>query len=316
MGVCSNCGQVHLIGEEEEGKLVQRKQSQIIDEKITYTAYMIKENEKELAVDEDEEELTEEDKEAYEMCPCCASIWQKGDDSTSCCREREVTNPNLITLVKEPIKISGHSSCNHCGKKKQNPIKLFLSGSDGPAAILTTSLYQQLVLDSKKKIKNENVTSKSDLFGDLFSEELTSASFKEVTEDKYEPQKLLVFSDSRQEAAFFAPYLEYTYERDLWRSILYKTIGKYDEKEPVSLKTWATDAYSEALKWDVFTPEMDKEERKTIAEEYVMSEFIKRNVRISLEGTGLISYQLDLPDKIESKLEALAQRLNFDSDRN
>ncbi|RAZ67268.1 DEAD/DEAH box helicase [Planococcus maitriensis] len=313
MGVCSNCGQVHLIGEEEEGKLVQRKQSQIIDEKITYTAYMIKENEKELAVDEDEEELTEEDKEAYEMCPCCASIWQKGDDSTSCCREREVTNPNLITLVKEPIKISGHSSCNHCGKKKQNPIKLFLSGSDGPAAILTTSLYQQLVLDSKKKIKNENVTSKSDLFGDLFSEELTSASFKEVTEDKYEPQKLLVFSDSRQEAAFFAPYLEYTYERDLWRSILYKTIGKYDEKEPVSLKTWATDAYSEALKWDVFTPEMDKEERKTIAEEYIMSEFIKGNVRISLEGTGLISYQLDLPDKIESKLEALAQRLNFDS---
>src|SRR5690606_36474658 len=108
-----------------------------------------------------------------------------------------------------PIKISGHSSCNHCGKKKQNPIKLFLSGSDGPAAILTTSIYQQLVIGSKKKIINGNVTSKDDLFGDLFDDVLSDAGTKEVTEDKYEPQKLLVFSDSRQEAAFFAPYLEY-----------------------------------------------------------------------------------------------------------
>ncbi|SDI11642.1 Helicase conserved C-terminal domain-containing protein [Planococcus glaciei] len=313
MGVCSNCGQVHLIGEEEDGKLMQRKQSQTQDEKITYTAYMIKEHDQKLAVDEDEDDLTEEDKETYEMCPCCASIWQKGDDSSSCCREREITYPKLVTLVKEPIKFSGHSSCNHCGKKKQNPIKLFVSGNDGPAAILTTSLYQQLVLDSKKIIKNENVTVGNDLFGDLFNDVLSDEEVKEVTENKYEPQKLLVFSDSRQEAAFFAPYLEYTYERDLWRAILYKTIGKYDEKEPISLKTWALDAYSEALKWDVYTPEMDREERKTVAEEYVMSEFIKGNVRISLEGTGLVSYQLDIPDQIESNLEVLAQRLNFDN---
>ncbi|MBT2572335.1 DEAD/DEAH box helicase [Planococcus sp. ISL-110] len=313
MGVCSNCGQVHLIGDEEDGKLVQRKQSQIQDEKITYIAYMIKENEQDLAVDEDEDELTEEDKEAYEMCPCCASLWQKGEDSSSCCREREMTNPALIKLVKEPIQFSGHSSCNHCGKKKQNPIKLFLSGSDGPAAILTTSLYQQLVLDSKKTIKNENITVVNDLFEDVFNESSSEEVLKQVTEDKYEPQKLLVFSDSRQEAAFFAPYLEYTYERDLWRAILYKTIGKYDETEPISLKTWAADAYSEALKWDIYTPEMDREERKTIAEEYVMSEFIKGNVRISLEGTGLISYQLDLPEEMESKLDLLAVKLNFDN---
>jgi ATP-dependent helicase YprA (DUF1998 family) len=313
MGVCSNCGQVHLIGEEENNKLVQRKQSNQSNELINYIAYMIKNNENELAVDEDEDELTEEDKETFKMCPCCATIWSKGDNTSTCCEERQIKNVQLVTLVKEAMKISGHSSCNHCGKKKQNPIKLFISGSDGPAAVLTTSLYQQLVRDSRKTIKNENLKPSNDLFDDLFSDILKEKSAKEIIEHKYEPQKLLVFSDSRQEAAFFAPYLEYTYERDLWRSILYRTLDKYENAEPVSLKTWAADAYSEALKWEVYTPDMDTEERKMIAEEYVMSEFIKGNVRISLEGTGLISFELDLPELMKKNLDTIAKKLELEN---
>ncbi|WP_394190937.1 DEAD/DEAH box helicase [Paenisporosarcina quisquiliarum] len=313
MGVCSNCGQVHLIGEEDNNKLIQRKQSNQSDGLINYTTYMIKDNEYELAVDEDEEELTEEDKETFKMCQCCATIWSKGEDTSVCCKEREEKNINLITLIKEEMKLSGHSSCNHCGKKKYNPIKLFLTGSDGPAAVLTTSLYQQLVIDSRKTIKNENVKPLNDLFGDLFQDTLKQNTQQQMLEHKYEAQKLLVFSDSRQEAAFFAPYLEYTYERDLWRSILYRTLEKYDNVESISLKTWAADAYSEALKWEVYTPFMDKEERKTIAEEYVMSEFIKGNVRISLEGTGLISYELDLPELMKINLDAIANKLDFES---
>lgn len=314
MGVCSNCGQVHLVGEEDNNnKLVQRKQSNQSDGLINYTTYMIKNNENELAIDEDEDELTEEDKETFKMCPCCATIWNKGNDTSACCKERQEKNVNLVSLVKEEMKLTGHSNCNHCGKKKYNPIKLFLTGSDGPAAVLTTSLYQQLVVDSRKTIKNENLKSSSGVFDDLFEDTSQQNSVKKIIEHKYEPQKLLVFSDSRQEAAFFAPYLEYTYERDLWRSILFRTLERYENDEPVSLKTWAADAYSEALKWEVYTSVMDKEERKTIAEEYVMSEFIKGNVRISLEGTGLLSYELDLPDLMKEKLDSIASKLELEN---
>ena len=85
------------------------------------------------------------------------------------------TGKNILLdhlFIREDMKIKGHSKCNYCGKRKSNPIKLFLTGQDGPASVLATSLYQQLVQDSKKVIKNRNQTSKSSLgiFDDIFKE--------------------------------------------------------------------------------------------------------------------------------------------------
>ena len=42
--------------------------------------------------------------------------------------------------------------------------------------------------------------------------------------EAYQPQKLLMFSDSRQDAAFFAPYLERTYNQIIWRRLIFESI--------------------------------------------------------------------------------------------
>jgi hypothetical protein len=59
---------------------------------------------------------------------------------------------------------------------------------DAPTSVLVTSLYQNL--------KKENVKEK----------------------------KILTFSDSRQDAAFFAPYLEFTYKRILFCRLIVEAI--------------------------------------------------------------------------------------------
>ena len=47
-----------------------------------------------------------------------------------------------------------------------------------------------------------------------------------VVEDR-QAERLLVFSDSRQDAAFFAPYFERTYNQILARSLIYRVISDY-----------------------------------------------------------------------------------------
>src|SRR5690606_15188714 len=58
LGVCRNCGQEHLIGEEDEGKLIQRKGLNV-DPELKFTAYMIAEQDHiDSIIDEDEEVIT------------------------------------------------------------------------------------------------------------------------------------------------------------------------------------------------------------------------------------------------------------------
>lgn len=307
IGVCSSCGQVHLIGDIVNDKLVQRSIENQLDENVNFTAFMItKDNE--TTIDEDEDMDTENQNiQYYELCPCCSTIWLKSDPELHCCKEREISNVKPITLIKEDMKLNGYSKCNNCGKKRHNPIKLFLTGHDGPASVLATALYQQLVKDSKKTIVNQNVAElenkqEFEVFDALFNRKAENNVVPK--EYVYEPQKLLIFSDSRQDAAFFAPYLERTYENIIWRSLMLKVLEEFGDKtNEISLKTLSEHVFEHASSLNIFDHDKDLIERRKIVDEHVMAEFIKGYERISLEGTGLIQFTVELPEKLKMNLE-------------
>ena len=79
--------------------------------------------------------------------------------------------------------------CSFCNYSAPDPVREIIHGTDGPHVVIVTSLYQQLY-------------------------------------NQLPPQqrKVLAFADSRQQAAFFAWYLESSYRDILNRSLLYKTI--------------------------------------------------------------------------------------------
>jgi ATP-dependent helicase YprA (DUF1998 family) len=314
MGVCSSCGQVHIIGDIIEEKLVQRSFKNQKDENITYSAFMIT-TKTESAVDEDEDVEASENinDQYYELCPCCSSIWSKNDPQAFCCGDRENKNVPPITLIKEDMKLNGYSKCNHCGKKKHNPIRLFLTGQDGPASVLATALYQQHVKDSKKVITNQNVIEKIPTTGSTGLDAIFSnkSQISLPKEEIYEPQKLLVFSDSRQEAAYFAPFLERTYENIIWRSLMLSELENFETTESVSLKSLADSLYHRATSLQLFQKDMDTLEKRTIVNEFVMAELIKGYERISLEGTGLIHFELNLPEMLDSSLNQVALHCGF-----
>ena len=75
------------------------------------------------------------------------------------------------------------SGCLCCGARGAAMVRQFETGGDAAASVITTALYQAL-----------------------------PPAEGEEADQPGEGRKLLLFSDSRQAAAFFAPYLETSYE--------------------------------------------------------------------------------------------------------
>jgi len=73
----------------------------------------------------------------------------------------------------------------------------FLTGQDAPVSVLATSLYEQIP------------PTKGNEYLDLPGQ----------------GRKMLNFTDSRQNAAFFAPYLERVHERNIRRGLILKAIA-------------------------------------------------------------------------------------------
>ena len=161
--------------------------------------------------------------------------------------------------------------CASCGARSNSGIVYrFLTGQDAPVSVLATSLYQALPPSSEEEME--------DLPG--------------------QGRKLLAFSDSRQDAAFFAPYLERTYRQVLRRRLILKALledpagreGRLRLQDLVGrLQRQAEDA-------GLFTQRQSYDERQRLMATWLMQEMVAWDRRISLEGLGLLKFRLARPD--------------------
>jgi len=103
-----------------------------------------------------------------------------------------------ITVIEVSSKNGEVHKCPACTRTntKGSIVWRFLLGKDAIASVLATSLYQQIPV--KKIVKKTSID-------DGWS------SRKDTSDEKKDKRRLLIFSDSRQDAAFFAPYLSHTY---------------------------------------------------------------------------------------------------------
>ena len=83
--------------------------------------------------------------------------------------------------------------CAVCGYQAPDPVREVVHGTDGPHAVIATTLYQELPKARKK---------------------------------------ILAFADGRQEAAFFAWYLEDSYKHILGRNLLQQVVKKQHAQAP------------------------------------------------------------------------------------
>jgi ATP-dependent helicase YprA (DUF1998 family) len=268
---CNRCGGVHLVGtqvDEVEGSFFTPKTSND-DGRMTWLCLQSIETS-----DRDEDELLFDDSDGpnsneVAFCPRCGRVEASnpGKCPTTGCETQMI-------LVSRKRNAGGElKSCLSCGSSSPRIVRRFESGNDAAVSVLATALYQELP-------------------GDVVG----SAAFFPG-----QGRKLLVFSDSRQQAAFFAPYLEQSYSRLVQRRMLYDAIQRTeDEDEPAATIDIVRTLQRIADKAGYFPARASGPTKRSAAETWLQAELVAVDQRNSLEGVGLVRWRMAEPSTIPS----------------
>lgn len=213
-----------------------------------------------------EDEAAQEIPEKRYLCPGCGRVAEQAEEPCSC-KDR----PSRITVtLAAASKNSGTvDRCPSCLSRASGEIVTrFESGSDAPVAVVATDLYQEI-----------------------------PASAGEQNNSIGEGRKLLAFADSRQDAAFFAPYLERTYSRAVRRRLISDAIIRLfvRDKEGPRLEDLVAEVRTTAETHLVLDPDASAAANRSTVATWLMQEALSFDRRANLEGTGVASIEPALP---------------------
>ena len=271
VGVCRRCGEAILVGslatDPRSGRHVLTSedptQEMLLEDDrprrifLTLTASVTGElNEDELVQDNDDGDTATRFV-RVRLCRRCGVLGEADGEWKCGCGDK--AGPNEVFRV--PSRGRDVELCPSCGSRslQRDILQTLYTGPDEPVAELATTIFQS--------------SNESYLHGDG------------------EKRKLLTFSDSRQDAAYFAPYLETLYRTALRRHVILSLVER--EAEPLPLEDLAgrVARYIEAKQWLG-----ESATRDTISAEawrWVIGEVLHASKdRRSLEELGLVDFAL------------------------
>jgi len=232
---------------------------------------------------------------SYTLCTACGVILESERDGHGrCC---EAPPEKLIRLYKRKGgRRSNLNSCYACGANRSNVVRRFYSSDDASTQIIGETLY--VSIPPKKRIQTEifpTADSKDNPFAALIDKELTVST----TIVDQRSRKLLAFSDSRQDAAFFASYMNRKYEQSLWRHAILDVLASHRYGDEYYLDDLCEDLLefgNDHQLFDEYSGQRTPREKRKLVSLYLMHEFHRHEKNLGLEGLGLIAFDLKKPE--------------------
>jgi ATP-dependent helicase YprA (DUF1998 family) len=263
LGTCRRCGAEYILGTHRLDQLVQAPPYG----KLTYLLL----DKAAAAADEDEADEDEAGGDDGEppadryVCPACGHL--SADRGVSCpCGSRDDPIRTVVARPKQegaPLR-----RCAACSARSTGEIVgRFLAGADAPVSVIASGVYQELPASSDAAVH--------DLIG--------------------EGRKMLVFADSRQDAAFFAPYLERTHRRATQRSLILGQVQRLARDEAPRFEGLVVAVRKMAEEALVIDPEGSRQGNLAEVRTALLQELLAADRRQSLEGTGLLEIALVFP---------------------
>ena len=171
---------------------------------------------------------------------------------------------NLSVQLSPPLRPenNGKLKCNRCGSPGERnpfgPIKRPVSGTDALTSVITTALYPKLP-------KSEGTTGAG-------------------------KRKLLAFSDNRQDAAYFAPYLQESYFDLLRRRVIYKALIDLSDSRYVN-SPFSLDNIAAAMK--NYEPDLGQKASGNMwTWTWLRGELLTTDIGSTLCDTGLVKFYI------------------------
>jgi hypothetical protein len=202
---------------------------------------------------------------ARQLCPGCGRL---SDDGPPQCECPDPPTPIRVWRILPTADSPVLRSCAACSARTSGEIvSRFLTGTDAPVAVIATDLYQALPPSDDRRV--------ADRIGG--------------------GRKLLTFSDSRQDAAFFAPYLENTYGRAVRRRIIAEAIRDLSQRDTPRTEDIVFAARRAAEDAVVLDPDAGALQNSGEVGAWLAEELLALDRRQSLEGTGTADIVVALP---------------------
>ena len=278
-GVCDRCGASYLLGSEDadvEARMIV-KQALPHERRLVYLLL------DKQAEHDDEDEAAIVDDEAVQatidrrkLCTACGCLSEEGQLPCPCDGDPE-TRTVTVTVARPARAGQPLRRCPACSRRTNSDIVLrFFTGQDAPVAVLATSLYQSLPAVPP-----------------------TVPTGSPHAPDVGEGRKLLSFADSRQDAAFFAPYLDRTYARTVHRRLVWEVLRSNagDELRFEDLVPLIRKLAEERL---VIDPDDSSASKSAQVRLWLMAETLATDRRQSLDGVGLAEITAAVPRGVAS----------------
>jgi len=323
---CMRCGQSFLHGYMmEDGRFISYPKRARLDEKSKPGTHLAVHLNEVTESPEDEDPLREEkppvsaeddetdtgerpsltsatlmDRPRY-LCPRCGFI--SDNNSTNCqfCFQKRAVISNEWVEVRRVYAEKGGAIkvCPACGGRKYfggSIIRAFSPGDDAAGAVLSHSLMTNI--PPTTEVETSEIEDELQPKGRF-------ASSVQLTKPISSPRgkrRLLAFSDSRQDAAYFSTYLNRTADQILHRQLILRAIGRLMMENPGTVlfdcKNLLNPLISEAQVVGLFSPGDTEIERKTEVSKWLTAELASIQRRYGLEGVGLLTWQLKYRDQI------------------
>lgn len=275
-GTCTRCGAVHLAGElsRRDGReyfLPSKK----ADASVNWLVLADEEggvllDEDELTLAEDEAKSAKSDPTTGRLCTGCGLL---ADAAAATCSSPDCGGGPLLMVREHPRSTRIMTRCTECGAQSRQGIRRLRTDVNAAPAVVTTALYQQLP---------EARDQAADQVGG--------------------GRKLLMFSDSRQSAAFAAPYLDRTYSRMLERRYIAQALADPAAAGgELTVGDLAILTREKAQSAGHFAKAAGNIEITQAVNQWVSGELMTLETRQSLEGLGLMRVALRQDRPIEMR---------------
>ena len=251
------------------------------------------------------------------VCARCGLVSDSNDQACpSCIKIRErISNEWVPVRRVTPVNGKTITVCPACGGRKHHGgsiIRAFSPGDDAAGAVLAQCLLTNIPATSEDASATRNEQAEQKPKGRFAG--LVSA--KMVTRPSLGKRRLLAFSDSRQDAAYFSTYLNRTANQILHRQMIDKAARRFLSETPEVTTFDINDLINpligvaqEAGLFDVKDTEATKMREVS---KWLNGELANIQRRQGLEGVGLITWDLKCGDQLYEYARSFENELERD----